>query len=126
MDDRGIGVHGGNVKTLLTGLLVLTLSACLPAPSVVEVSWGPSPWYTYCTWDAPCWYSDNVVFLYGWGYVDRPTYAYLFDNPGRREGWEHRRRDWYPRKRPVYRGRDWDTFKHERDRKRHDRDKDDH
>ena len=114
------------MKTLLAGLVVLTLSACMPVPSVVEVSWGPGPWYTYCAWDTPCWYSDNTVFVYRWGYVDRPTYVYLFENPGRREAWEHRRHDWYPRKRPVYRGRDWDTFRQQRDEKRRDRGRHDH
>jgi hypothetical protein len=109
------------MKTLLVGLLVLTLSACMPMSSLVEVSWGPNPWYTYCSWEAPCWYSDNAVFVYGWGYVDRPTYVRLFENPGRREAWEHRRREWHPRKRPEYRGRDWDSYKQKRDQDRRDR-----
>ena len=108
------------MKTLLAGLLLLTLSACMPAPSMVAVSWGPSPWYTYCTWEAPCWYSDHQVFVYGWGYLERPTYVLLYENPGRRDGWEHRRMKWVPRKRPAYRGRDWDAYKKERHDDRRD------
>ena len=115
------------MKTLLAGILLLTLSACLPVGSVVEVSWGPNPWYTYCTWDAPCWYSDNQVFVYGWGYLERPVYVRLFADPGQRERWEHRRAEWHPRKRPAYRGRDWDAHKddHKDDHKK-DRGRDRH
>jgi hypothetical protein len=114
------------MKTLLAGLLLLTLSACMPVGSAMEVSWGPSPWYTYCTWDAPCWYSENRVFVYGWGYLERPTYVLLYENPGQRERWEHRRAEWHPRGRPAYRGRDWDEHKHDRDRDRHDNERRDH
>jgi hypothetical protein len=101
-------------KSLFAGLLVV-LAACAPVRHV-DVSWGPSPWYTYCSWDAPCWYGPNQVFVYGWGYVDRPTYVVLRGNPGRREGWANRRRAWYPRQRPQYRGQDWDGHKGGRDR----------
>ena len=112
-------------KALLVGLL-LALTACV-APNRIVVAWGPAPWYTYCSWDAPCWYGDNLVFVYGWGYVDRPTYVRLFDNPGRRDGWEHRRRDWHPGARPQYRGRDWDSYKTRRDKEKgQDRDRADH
>ena len=108
------------MKTSFLLALLLVLTACWP--NQVEVAWGPSPWYTYCSWDAPCWYGDNVVFVYGWGYLDRPSYVLLYANPGRREGWEHRRRDWHPNPRPQYRGRDWDTFKQRRDQDHHDKD----
>jgi hypothetical protein len=99
------------MRTWLAGLLLVAVSACMPAPRRIEVAWGPNPWYSYCTWDAPCWYSDRVIFVYGWGYLDRPTYVALFEHPARREGWSHRRRNWHPRKRPEYRGRDWDRHK---------------
>jgi hypothetical protein len=106
-------------KSLFAGLLVM-LTAC-GSIRQVDISWGPSPWYTYCSWDAPCWYGPNLVFVYGWGYVDRPTYVLLSGNPGRREGWAARRREWHPRKKPAYRGRDWDVYKSDRDRG-HDKD----
>ena len=102
--------------------LMLTLSACVPPSTTMEVSWGPGPWYTYCTWDAPCWYSDTEVFVYGWGYLPRPTYVTLFADPGRREHWEHRRRQWHPENRPAYRGRDWDGHKQNHGRDHHDKD----
>jgi len=120
------------MKRLLAGVWLCFVAACLPpASTTVAVSWGPNPWYTYCTWDAPCWYSGQTVFIYGWGYVERPTYVYLLANPGRREGWAHRRRAWYPGKRPEYRGQDYDTFKQRRDaehrdKEHHHRDHDDH
>ena len=111
--------------SFLAALLLLT--ACV-FPSKVEIAGGPGPWYTYCSWDMPCWYGENLVFVYGWGYVDRPTYVRLYANPGRREGWEHRRREWHPRSRPQYRGRDWDGYKkgRERDHGARDRGKHDH
>ena len=108
------------MRTSIFAGLLLALTACA-VPNEIEVAWGPSPWYTYCSWEAPCWYRDNAIFVYGWGYVDRPTYVYLHDHPDRREVWEHRRRDWHPRPRPQYRGRDWDNFKARRDRE-HERD----
>jgi hypothetical protein len=111
-------------KSLLAGLLLAVASCVVPAGSEVEIAWGPSPWYTYCAWDAPCWYGDNRVFVYGWGYVDRPTYVYLYDHPARRDAWEHRRRQWHPGARPAYRGRDWDTFKQRRDKPRAEHDHD--
>ena len=115
------------MKALLAGLLLLALSACVPTSSVMQVSWGSGPWYTYCTWDEPCWYSENRVFVYGWGYLRRPTYVLLYENPGRRERWEHRRGEWHPRSRPAYRGRDWDGHKKDRDRDRREHhDRDDH
>jgi hypothetical protein len=110
-------------KTLFAGLLAV-MTACLPVRQV-DISWGPGPWYTYCSWDAPCWYGPNQVFIYGWGYVDRPTYVVLRANPGRRDGWANRRRDWHPRKKPQYRGRDWDTRTRDQDRG-HDKDRKDH
>jgi hypothetical protein len=103
-------------KSLFAGLLV-ALAACGPVRHV-DVSYGPSPWYTYCSWDAACWYGPNQVFVYGWGYVDRPTYVMLRGDPGRRERWANRRRDWYPQQRPQYRGQDWDGHKGGRDRGR--------
>lgn len=115
-----------SVKASIFAGLLVVLTACVLPPSQVEIAWGPAPWYTYCSWDTPCWYGDNAVFVYGWGYVDRPTYVYLSDNPGRREGWEHRRRDWHPGKRPQYRGRDWDEHKKDHERDRGDRDHHDH
>jgi len=110
-------------KSLFAGLLVV-LTAC-GSLRQVDISWGPSPWYTYCSWDAPCWYGPTQVFVYGWGYVDRPTYVLLRGNPGRREGWANRRREWHPRKRPQYRGQDWDAHRGGRDRG-HDNDHGDH
>jgi hypothetical protein len=109
-------------KSLFAGLLVV-LAACGPVRQV-DVSYGPSPWYTYCSWDAACWYGPNQVFVYGWGYVDRPTYVLLRGDPGRRERWANRRRDWYPQQRPQYRGQDWDGRKGGRDRG-HRKDRDD-
>ena len=111
--------------SLLAGLLVI-LTACIFPPSQVDIAWGPAPWYTYCAWDTPCWYGDNEVFVYGWGYVDRPTYVYLLDNPRSREGWEHRRREWHPRNKPQYRGREWDDYKKGREKDRGDRGRRDH
>ena len=99
-------------KSLFAGLLVV-LAACAPIRQV-DISWGPSPWYPYCSWDAPCWYGPRQVFVYGWGYIDRPTYVLLRSDAGRREGWANRRREWHPGKRPQYRGQDWDG--HARDR----------
>ena len=121
------------MKMLRAIALMLTLSACAP-PATMEVSWGPGPWYNYCTWDAPCWYSDTQVFVYGWGYLPRTTYVTLYANPGRREHWEHRRREWHPDNRPAYRGQDWDGHKenngrnhkdHGRDHQHHDQDQHD-
>lgn len=114
------------MKTLFAGLLLLTLAACMPTSSRMQVSWGTGPWYAYCTWDDPCWYSDNRVFVYGWGYLERPSYVLLYENPGRRESWQHRRAEWHPRGRPQYRGRDWDAHKKDRDRDRRDHDRHDH
>jgi hypothetical protein len=94
-------------KALFAGLLVV-LAACAPVRQV-DITWGPSPWYTYCSWDAPCWYGPNQVFIYRWGYIDRPTYLVLRSNPGRREGWANRRRDWHPGKKPHHRGSDWNA-----------------
>jgi len=111
------------MKTLLAGCLLLILSACAPARGAVEVSWGPGPWYSYCTWEAPCWYSENSVFVYGWGYINRPTYTHLLAHPGEREGWSHRRRDWHPNDRPRYRGRDWEDYKKSHDADKHQHDK---
>ena len=101
------------MKRLFAGLLMLTLAGCAARYSSVgvEESWGPNPWYTYCTWDSPCWYSNNSVFVYGWGRFDRPTYYELRSHPFRRERWEHRRQNWHPRNRPAYRGQDWDSFR---------------
>jgi hypothetical protein len=109
------------MRSLIAGLVLLALSACVVAPRAVELSWGPNPWYTYCTWAAPCWYSDDVIFVYRWGSLSRSTYAYLSAHPGERDGWSHRRRDWHPNDRPEYRGQDWDHFKKTRhERERHD------
>ena len=99
-------------KSLFAGLLVV-LAACAPIRTV-DISWGPSPWYTYCSWDAGCWYGPNRVFVYGWGYIDRPTYVLLRGDAGRREGWASRRREWHPGKKPQYRGQDWDAHKRHR------------
>jgi len=103
-------------KLIFAGLLVV-LTAC-GSVRQVDVSWGPSPWYTYCAWDTPCWYGPNQVFVYGWGYVDRPTYVLLYSDVSRRERWANRRRDWHPQDRPRHRGRDWDEQKGGRDRGR--------
>src|SRR5262245_35563312 len=109
------------MKKLLAGLLITVAAACATVPgSTVEVSWGPSPWYPYCTWDTPCWYSESQLFVYGWGYVDRPTYVTLYANPGRRDSWANRRRDWHPSSQPRHRGRNWDD--HDRNGRNHDRD----
>ena len=101
-------------KSLVFAGLLVVLSGC--AVRRVDVSYGPSPWYTYCSWDAPCWYGPNQVFVYGWGYIDRPNYVVLRSSPGRREGWANRRRAWYPRSRPQYRGQNWDGRTRDRDR----------
>ena len=110
------------MRTLLAGALLLALSACAPSATTVTMSWGPGPWYHYCTWDAPCWYSEHQVFVYGWGYIERPQYVVLLQHPEQREGWAHRRREWYPERKPVYRGRDWDAHKKKEEPKHHDRD----
>jgi hypothetical protein len=99
------------MKQLFAGAVLSILVACAPATSA-EVSWGPGPWYRYCTWDTPCWYPNNNAFVYGWGYIDRPTYSYLEAHPERRDGWSERRQNWHPHDRPAYRGRDrdWDAY----------------
>jgi hypothetical protein len=111
------------MKTLLTGAVLVMLAACAPpATTTVSMSWGPGPWYHYCTWDAPCWYSEHQVFVYGWGYIERPQYAYLVAHPERRDTWANRRREWYPEKRPVYRGHDWEAYQHSQQTKHEERD----
>ena len=117
------------MKKSLFATVLLALTACL-FPKEVDVSWGPAPWYTYCSWDAPCWYGPSLVYVNGWGYIDRPTYVVLRSNARRREAWEHRRRDWHPRKRPEYRGREWHADQHDGghdkdhgDRQDHNRDR---
>ena len=109
------------MKRLLAVMLGLTLWACAPSRTTVSMSWGPN-WYSYCTWDTPCWYSDHVIFVYGWGYIEKPIYVYLVEHPSQREGWAYRRREWHPSNKPAYRGRDWNGYKEEtHEARRHER-----
>lgn len=72
------------MKKLIISLFVFVLVSCSPAPIqyvVVDAPYATEPWYVSCTWDYPCFYPHNTVFIYGWGYYSTNQYVYFHRYP---------------------------------------------
>lgn len=81
---------------LVAFLLIATISCAPIRADVYDAQY--SPWYSYCTWYYPCEYSNDVIFVYGYGWFPRRRYIYYYYHPEYRKEIKHFE---VPRNRPI-------------------------
>lgn len=92
------------MNKILASLALVFLAACYPV-RYVAVDASTVPAYTYCSWDNPCYYAGDEVYIYEWGWFTPTEYVYYVYHPYRRF---IIRRDYgrFPIHRPMFTGRD--------------------
>jgi hypothetical protein len=90
------------LRKVLFGLVLIVLAACAPIRyTEVDVGFGPEVWYSYCTWNYPCFYPNNLVFVWGWGWIPIERYYWYRSHPIYIQTLP---REWIvPRRRPIRR-----------------------